>query len=147
MIKIDPNKTILCQNSNGIPERIPLKDIDKRPIIHQKLNDNILDKISGIYHFLGFNLQSDNKISLEHFEIKFMKEYDIEKAIEQWKIIAKIFQEYIEKHDIELLNETYDVIKLAFLIINDYDFSEENKNNLTIQKIQNIFNKIKEENN
>jgi len=140
--EINENKTVLHQKPDGSYERILLKDAEDNPIIHEEIDEKDIKRITKIYKsLLGITIDFD-VLNLEEFEIMFMREYDIAEAIKRWRIISRIFRKYIREHGIFSRKEATTIVELTFLYIMKYDFSEEDKKDIMLQRIIDYYEKL-----
>jgi len=151
---------------NVFVKKIENINFQKNSIIRSKLSSKISRKIMKIYKYIGTALYCGFDIkTFEQFEVIFMKEKDIKNAIKKWEIIVKIFKKYVDK-EFEEINrkdkeknidrsewdfesnlvavkkEPY-IFFISYLVVNNFDFSPEEKDDDIIKEIINIYNNLK----
>ena len=136
------------QRSDGHYEKISLNNFKDNPILHQEINKRLLRKIRNIYNHISYVLYTECDIyTLEQFETIFMREFDIEKSVENWEMVIKIIKKYVKnykkKHKIMFNDDFMPIIFLAYYCTNNFDFSQEEKEDELIKEIISIYKKLK----
>lgn len=95
-------------------KRIDLGSIQRGPIRHESLPQELLDQISSIHEVIGWILET----TLEQFEINFMRDACPEDEVAVWSFVTAAWINYHDRHlDGENLPLEDEKLLLANLIL------------------------------
>lgn len=112
-----PRKTFRVRRGDSIVEVDP-NGIVTNPIQHPELTDEMLTRISAIYGKLREVISfQGNRMSLEAFEIMFMREIDVLSAIDIWEKVGMGYEKACDyfPEDVETRKTIYQWIILLVM--------------------------------
>ncbi len=96
------------------PQRVYLASIQRGPIRHESLPQDLLGQIASIHEVIGWILET----TLEQFEINFMRDEDPEAEVALWSFVTAAWIDYHDRyHDGENLEPDAEKLLLANLIL------------------------------
>ena len=112
------------------PENVDLSQLRPRPIRHESLPPKLLEMVKAVYDVIGQFLG----MTLEQFEIGFMREMHPEKELAVWCSITKAWLAYHQKFlGDELLPDEEERKLLGALIAISKCFDDVAKLNVTVE--------------
>lgn len=113
-----PRKTFRVKDENGNWVDIDPKTVKNNPIQHESLEDNILSRIRDVYEVLrDVIVFNEHPMSLEQFEVNFMREVNPEEALQVWGVISNAYSDACQhfSDDISSKKEVYRWILLLLM--------------------------------
>lgn len=135
------NTTFTIKDTVGNWVEIDPVELQPNPIVQDSLSDECLEKINVIYNRLrGIISYKGQWMSLEQFELMFMREEHLNIAIGVWDKISKAYEESLNhfSNDKDTLYEVYQWIILRAM----GSISEDDSKDGFVRKITDIYDQV-----